>query len=404
MKKKYILLSFTQAISQLGSYFTNFAIIWIIIDKSNSSIIVASYLSYSTFLYSLFALIGGKILDIFPRKKIIIISDLIGFICLFFLTLYEKFQTPPFYVYFIITFFTNLSGTILMLGTQTILGDFGDNKETAKAQASFETTKRTFMIISPLLAGVLLKIFERWQIFAFDSITYLISMFGSIAFIPNINFKNNKTESKLINWIIPKIEWNITLIKIVISAILINLIYIPLFLIWPVITKLFNKGSEFMGLISTMFSIGSIMGGLWIIKMKNINVYKQVSSSMLIISLGYLILFLSLINPYFLLFPALVLGLGFGSISGPIMSIIHSNIPCENKGQFFGWLGFIGQIGQPLVTLLSGFISQKLGIWYLLSFLLLASFFVYGITTKINNDTNLKLEKYRNALDHNFCP
>jgi MFS family permease len=111
-----------------------------------------------------------------------------------------------------------------------------------------------------------------------------------------------------------------------------------------------------------------------------------------------------LINPYFLLFPALVLGLGFGSISGPIMSIIHSNIPCENKGQFFGWLGFIGQIGQPLVTLLSGFISQKLGIWYLLSFLLLASFFVYGITTKINNDTNLKLEKYRNALDHNFCP
>jgi len=95
-KKNYILLSFTQAISQLGSYFTNFAITWIMIDKSNSSIIVASYLSYSTFLYSFFALIGGKILDIFPRKKIIIISDLIGFICLFFLALYEKFQTPLF--------------------------------------------------------------------------------------------------------------------------------------------------------------------------------------------------------------------------------------------------------------------------------------------------------------------
>jgi len=392
-KKNYILLSFTQAISQLGSYFTNFAITWIMIDKSNSSIIVASYLSYSTFLYSFFALIGGKILDIFPRKKIIIISDLIGFICLFFLALYEKFQTPLFYVYFIITFFTNLSGTILMLGTQTILRDFGDNKETAKAQASFETTKRTFMIISPLLAGVLLKIFERWQIFAFDSITYLISMFGSIAFIPNINFKNNKTESKLINWIIPKIEWNSSLIKIVISAILINLIYIPLFLIWPVITKLFNKGSEFMDLISTMFSIGSIMGGLWIIKMKNINVYKQ-ASSMLIISLGYLILFLSLINPYFLLFPALVLGLGFGSISGPIMSIIHSNIPRENKGQFFGWLGFIGQIGQPLVILLSGFISQKLGIWYLFSLLVLSSFFVYNIVGKINNNSSVKGEKY----------
>jgi MFS family permease len=393
LKKNYILLSFTQAISQLGSSFTGFAISWIIIDKSNSSIIVASYLSYFIFLSSLFALIGGKILDIFPRKKIMIISDLIGFICLFFLTLYEKFQTPPFYVYFIITFFTSLSGAILMLGTQTILGDFGDNKETAKAQASFETTRRIFMIISPLLAGVFLKIFERWQIFAFDSITYLISMFGSIAFIPNINFKNNKTESKLINWIIPKIKWNNTLIKIVISAILINLIYIPLFLIWPVITKLFNKGPEFMGLISTMSSIGSIMGGLWIIKMKNINVYKQASSSMLIISFGYLMLFLSLINPYFLLFPALVLGLGFGSLSGPIMSIIHSNIPRENKGQFFGWLGFIGQIGQPLVILLSGFISQKLGIWYLFPFLVLTSFFVYGIITKINNDTDLKVEK-----------
>jgi MFS family permease len=96
-----------------------------------------------------------------------------------------------------------------------------------------------------------------------------------------------------------------------------------------------------------------------------------------------------LINPYFLLFPALVLGLGFGSISGPIMSIIHSNIPCENKGQFFGWLGFIGQIGQPLVTLLSGFISQKLGIWYLFSLLVLSSFFVYSIIGKINNNSSV---------------
>jgi len=76
------------------------------------------------------------------------------------------------------------------------------------------------------------------------------------------------------------------------------------------------------------------------------------------------------------------------------MSIIHSNIPRENKGQFFGWLGFIGQIGQPLVILLSGFISQKLGIWYLFSLLVLSSFFVYNIVGKINNNSSVKGEKY----------
>ncbi len=382
-KKAYMKLSLTQALSQFGSYFTMFAITWIIIDKSESSVWVAAYLSYSLFLFAVFSLVAGKILDTFPRKKVIIAADIVGFLCLVGLSLCEKFGCASFPLYFAVTFLTHLAGTVIMVGTQSIMGGVGNEKEVAKAQAMFETTRRIFMIASPVLAGILLEYLGRWEMFALDSITYLVSLLGTIMFLWDEKFEKSVEKSNIINYLLPKINWNKKVVQIVVSAILVNLIYAPLMLLWPVLTKTFNEGASFMGLLSGTFVFGSLMGGVWIIKSKNNDLHRQTFNSMLLIAGGFLLVFVAKVSsPYLLIIPIFLMGLGFGSLSGPIMSIMHSNVPKEKKGSFFGWLGFVGQIGQPLIILITGFISQKFGIWYFILFMVLLSFSVAALFNK----------------------
>lgn len=372
IKSSYVKLSLCQSVSELGSFFTVFAISWIIVEGSKSSKLIAAYLSYSLLLYAVFSPIAGKILDIFPRKKILLLSNCIGFFCLAALSLCELLNITGLWMYFVITFLTQIAGTTIMVGIQSMMGNFGKGEDIAKAQAAFETTRRLFRVFAPVLAGFLVSIWPRWIIFAIDSITYIVSFWGILNFLPDVTMEKNPQKYEFIKSIFPKINWNTNLLRLVILVIIINLLYAPVMLMWPIIAEKLASGSVLMGILSGSFACGSILGGMWIIRLKNINLWQQSLKSLFIIFAGFLLFFSGMIaHPYLLVFPACLLGVGFGSVSGPIMSMLHESVPANTKGLFFGWLGFIGQISQPPVVMASGLLVQKFGIWSFMSILAL---------------------------------
>jgi len=389
-KSSYIKLSLSQSVSQLGSFFTTFAISWIIVEASKSSKLIAAYLSYSLLLYAVFSPIAGKILDIFPRKKILLLSDCAGFVCLVLLSLCESLNIAGLWVYFSATFFTHLAGTVVMVGTQSVMGDFGSGKDIAKAQATFETSRRLFMVFAPVLAGFLVYSCPRWIIFVIDSITYVVSFWGVLNFLPESELQKNPKKHGFIKTIFSEIQWNKNLLRLIILVIIINLLYAPVMLMWPIIAEKLAAGSVLMGILSGSFVCGSILGGMWIIKLKNIDLWRQSLKSLFIIFAGFLLLLSGRItHPYFLVFPACVLGLGFGSVSGPIMSMLHANIPANTKGSFFGWLGFVGQIGQPPTVMASGLLVQRLGIWSFISSMALFTVLICAVFSLGKRDTSI---------------
>lgn len=357
------LLALSQSISQLGSLFTSFAISWIIIEGGRSAGWLAAYLSYATFLYAVFSLVAGRILDRFNRKKVIAASELLSAIALVFLSIAEASGFAGMGLYFGISFITQLSGTLVMIGTQSVIGEFGEGAEVAKVQASFEIIRRIFTVGSPLLAGLLVAALPRWGIFAMDAASYLVSMAGALAFIPPCPDTPNKPAAPLIKILIPGFSRSSRIGSMATLVIGINLIYAPVLLLWPLLTKELSGGPFLMGLLSGSFIAGSIAGGLWVLRAREGDLWHQGYQSLLIISISFIVMSLfSRLPSVFLCIPVFTLGAGFGSVNGPMMGIIHSLLPREEKGTFFGWLGFAGQIGQPLAISLCGLLAVKAGV------------------------------------------
>ena len=368
IKKPYHGLALTQAISQLGSLFTNFAVSWIIIDGSRSAGWLAAYLSYSTLLYAIFSLVAGRVFDRFNRKRVLVIADLCGALCLVLLSAAEAMGISGLMLYFSVSFVTQLSGTLIMVGTQSVMGDFGRGPEVAKAQASFETMRRVFTAGGPVLAGLLVAALPRWTVFALDSATYVVSLAGALAFIPRSeNPVTRESSGTLVEVILPKVSRDRRVNIMAMLVICVNLLYAPVLLLWPLLAKRMSGGPSLMGLLSGSFLAGSIAGGLWVMRYGGEDVWAQGLRSLFLISAGFAAMAaFSYIPVGLLLAPAFVLGLGFGSVNAPIMSIVHSIVPKEKKGRFFGWLGFVGQIGQPAVLALAGLAAAKVELWGIL--------------------------------------
>jgi MFS family permease len=380
-KGDYLGFSLTQAVSQFGSFFTAFAISWIIIDAAKSAKWLAFYLSYSVVLYSGLSLAAGWIMDRFPRKRIMVIAESAGLLCLAGLAVLEALGRSGTAVYFAATFITHFSGTLIMVGTQSVMGDFSGGKDVAKAQATFETARRLVMLASPLLAGAALASLPRWSVFALDSLSYLVSMCGTIAFLPRIDGPAAEKTSVRGRPLLPDIAWNTRAFLIVGFMIILNLVYAPVMMMWPLLAKNFDMGPRLMGALSSGFAIGAFFGGLWTIKTNTKMSRGQLSMPALLIAMGFGGFFLAAFaHAYVMVLPAAMLGFGFGSVSGPLMQVVHSLVPRESKGGFFGWMGFTGQIGQPVMLFIAGIIFADYGYAAFISFMSVLGVVLYLIT------------------------
>lgn len=356
------MLAMSQSISQLGSLLTNFAVSWILISDEGSSGWLAAYLAYSVFLYAVFSLVAGRILDRWDRRKAIAISEFVAALTLGCLAVAEWFGVSGRVLYFGASFVAQLCGTLVMVGTQAVIGDFGAGSEAARVQSGFDVLRRTFTAGGPVLAGLLVAALPKWGVFALDSLTYLISMAGALLFIPVSAQPPAASPEPLRSKLLPKFTRAPGLDAMIGVAVGVNLVYAPVLILWPLLAKDLSGGPVLMGVLSGSFLAGSIAGGLWVMRDRSVDLWSRVNRALLLVAGAFILLAAtSKLSAALLWCPAFMLGMGFGLVSGPIMGIIHMLLPINEKGAFFGWLGFVGQIGQPAAIALCGLIAMKAG-------------------------------------------
>ncbi|MEK7232433.1 MAG: MFS transporter [Elusimicrobiota bacterium] len=355
--------SLGQATSQLGSSFTAFAIGWIILTGGRSPGWLATYLSFSLLLYALFSLVAGKLIDHFPRRAVLLAADAAGFLSLALLAVAEAFGKAGLPEYFGATVAVQLAATVVMVGTQSAMGDFGDGPAVSRAQAALETLRRLAMVAGPLLAGTLLNYLARWEIFAIDSLTYGISFGCTLWFLPRRSSAGHESPPARLRTFLPTVVWDKGLIALVSLVVIVNLLYAPVMLLWPLLAAA-GSGPILMGVLAGSFMLGSILGGVWTATRRDLPLGLHGFFSAVLVGAGFLgLLVARVLGQGCLPIPAYILGFGFGSLGGPIMGLLHAKISDGTKGMFFGWLGLVGQIGQPAVLLVAGAVAQRWGVW-----------------------------------------
>ncbi|MFC4559011.1 MFS transporter [Virgibacillus kekensis] len=162
-------------VSRLGDVLSAMGFLFLAYDLTGSSVLTTGMAIAETAPYLLFGLIGGVIADWLPRKRLLIILDLIRIPLILSVFLLHQFHMLSYVYLLIISFLIQTVGCFFNPAHRAILPIITDSENRSVTNSLNDTVGRGVTVLSPLLSVWLLS-FGAIYFFLIDALTYLISV------------------------------------------------------------------------------------------------------------------------------------------------------------------------------------------------------------------------------------
>jgi MFS transporter, DHA3 family, macrolide efflux protein len=408
--KDFSVLWISQFLSFLGDQFYLIVVpLQLLIINHNPSIL-ALFFSMSLLPRILLMFLGGTITDLLKPKKAIILADIIRGLLLLSLAVVSFVNNVPLSLFLIIGFSLGVMGALFDPAISSIIPFIVPQEQLPKANGMFQISRQFAMVAGPILAGLVLTLFNSTIVYSFDAFTYFISVVGAFliskdVFMKSSNsikgkVKQNNKRSNFVTETFSKINNKSNFMLLLVVAGLINISLIAIIQVgFPVIANEYNHNQGvFLGLIFSCFGFGTILAN-FLAGVINKSTFKQV---FIVLSalIGGTSLFVLTFGQIFILKLFFITLFGF-SIS--IMNVYLINetqklIPLEIMGRGMSLLMTVTTLTQ-LVSLLLGMIENSLKPLILLSSILMGItaiviIVIYLKELNINKKTQKRGERY----------
>ncbi|QUH25228.1 MFS transporter [Serpentinicella alkaliphila] len=359
--QKFKILIVGQIISSIGSGLTSFGLA-IYIFTLTKSVMATGIFSICAFLPAiLLSPVGGVLGDRYDRRVMMILGELLSGLGLV-MCLVSVMSTNPSLVLICIGIGVSSIFTALMEPAfKATITDLLPEEDFARASGMVQIANSTKLIISPAIAGLLLRITTVSALIAIDILTFfttafiILTMRKGMVSKPNVNsnlgFWGEMKEG--INAIQGKLGIVFLIGIMGIATFCLGFVQIlskPLILAFASETEL--------GIISTVIALGMMVGSFIISCMKNLKSYVRLLSRGLLGS-G---LFIAMIGIKENIFLVAVFGfmmfLFMPAVHTGAEVLIRKNLKNEVQGRAFGLIGFITQMGYIIAFILSGALSD----------------------------------------------
>ncbi len=179
--RRYDLLWFGQAVSQLGDYVAYLTVPLFVLSlkRGESSLDFAITYSLENIPTFLFGLLGGVMLDRMRLRPLMIVADVARAAAFFWLAWVAANPGPDpqsslyavFTVAFLIGSFSALFGNALYAMLPSVV----EARHLAVANARIAASQQATLALGPLLAGVLVSQVSHWPAFVLNGLTFLVS-------------------------------------------------------------------------------------------------------------------------------------------------------------------------------------------------------------------------------------
>lgn len=364
LNKNFFLLLISQFLSKIGDYAHEILFVLLIIELSNSNYLLIGFTYFIRFIpYIIAGPIGGTISDIYSRKKIMIISDVLRFIlCIILYFLYTKNFLNMYYLIissFLFTFFR----VFFQPACQALIPLTVKKHQLLKANSLTQISTELSIVIGPILCAYLIKINLKSSILLIDSITYLFSII-ILLFVKEKSEYFNKFSINL-NDIYKKSYTYFLAIKktkplfnvILYSGICILFTSSLLRFVLPGhILIISNHKEEFVGYVISSIAVGTVIGSIIFSKIKNAINEIDIMKYWIVYGSTFLIISISKdIN--FLIFISFILGYIGSFVDIGIVSFIQTNSNNNEIGKNFSIFSTVANTGESISGLLSGIIA-----------------------------------------------
>lgn len=379
MKIRYnrnlILLLISQAINVIGDNFFNIAIMWVVYEKSHSTLASALIGVLWHVTDMIIAPVAGVLADTKNKKHILIttngLSSLFCFLIAMYFIMFNEFSLwvsmGAIVLLNILTAFTTPTRSAL-------LPQLVNSEDIGKVNGQFSSIVQVASMIGSSLGGIILSILGIGVSILLNSISFAIVTSCFVFFNwDNVKVRNkisnNKIKYQFYNDFIEGIKYLQSerhLIKITVFLVLLNTISFLGPLYPALIFERLGDNSTAYGIIQTLAVIGGLCGALIISKKQEIIKNERISSSICLI-----IVSISLFGLTFsenLLISAILTFVQY--IANAINSIIITTLIMKNTdneymGRILGLTKSIAVLLIPVTTLLAGYIGTKIDIEYI---------------------------------------
>jgi MFS transporter, DHA3 family, macrolide efflux protein len=374
-KRLFFTVWSTQALSLFGSRLVGFALIWWLTVESGK----ASTLAIAGVMISVPRILSGPVVgplvDRWNRRVVMIAADsTVAISTAFLAVLFLLRIVQPWHIFAILAVRTAggtvhnsamLASTSLMVPKDQLNRIAGMNQALAGA----------IEVAGPILGAVLVELVPIEYILAIDIATAGVAILAlACIMIPQIKPKTREKDQGFTRQAVEGFRYlfvrkGLGLLFLYIA--MVRLFTIPAWRFLPLlVTQHFGGGAIHLGLISSAFGAGVLLGGLLLTARHGFG--RRIFTSWVGLTgcgITFLLVGSANANMYWLALLACgVFGIMFSLYMAPISAIIHTTVPKEIQGRVFSLFNTAKTVTTPLGLALSGFVASFAGIRILFVF------------------------------------
>lgn len=406
-KKQFITIYIGQAFSIIGSAAVQFSVIWWITVQTKSAIVLTASTIVAFIPTMIFGPFAGVLVDRYNRRTVMIVADgvvacssaLLAFAFLYY-------DAPPIPLVFAVLFLRGFGNTFHTPAMQAAIPMLVPAQMLTKVGGWGNLISSLSNMIGPVLGAVLI---ETAPVAAIMLVDIFGAMFASICLlfvkIPDIPQSAEKPHMLAdIKQGFSAMRKNRPLMAIFVPMLLVNIIYMPLGSLFPLLISVYFKGQAWHNSVAEILFAGglllsSLAVGIWG-GMKR----RFLMASLATCILGVAALTSGILPPTKFGFTGFAVCCFFMGVAGtcfnvPTMAYIQETTAPEMLGKVFSLLTAAMTVSMPVGLLVAGPVSDIIGIetWFFGSgvALFLTGLLAYILTKQYD-------VKYKNAKQDSF--
>lgn len=365
-KRKFMIFWLGQAVSQLGSSMTAFALTIWAFEKTHAAMMV-SLLSFCNWLpYILVSIFAGSFIDRYSKKRILRVADTIAAFCTIsvLISIYRgDLGIGHIYMVNVIVGFMN---AFQSPASSVVTGLLIPDGQYDKASGLQSFSSNLVMVAAPVLSGVFMAFAGLQMVLMMDLLSFLFAMI-SLCFIeilesPDCSHKKeNRNQTSALREAIDFLKKEKGIFYIMLSMAVINFFSRLTYenILAPMILARSAGNSAVYGLVNGVMGVGGIVGGILVASGKK----KRDLIKIIYFSAGISFLFGDLLmgigrNPFTWCMAGLAASLPIPFVMAGQNILLYQRVPRKMQGRIFAIRNGVQYSTIPVGILLGGYLAD----------------------------------------------
>ena len=355
-----------QSLSSIGDKSGIVALSWWVLEVTGSAAQMTAVLAPSILLRIIAIPLSGPICDMFNRKILIAVSDLVRLIVYLLIAGMAFMNIYNMYALMVLLSISSIAVAVFSVSTSSIIPQIVPAESLSLAIRIDRGFKTSSNILGGVVAGVLISLIGVSNTLFFNSLTFIFGIIG-VMILKISPVRTDKKKKNSISLWFTNLKQGFVFISKIRELILISLLFAivtcvlsPMVVIIPYIIKeLIKMPSWYFGLVESIFSIGLLLS------LTSFGLLKKRFTDNVIVQIGILSVTLGLfsfsmyeLHFIFTSIGPFLIGLGAAYVSTPLMTKVSLMIPNNYLGRVNSLISFISEGLGPLIISLVGVMIQ----------------------------------------------